>query len=91
MSTNNIKLVDEDNNEIIGVELSNGELGKIKFVDHVEQNVRICTLPNDIKENTDGTNNFHLSNGSIIRRELSAITDSSEHYYIFPPHLFPKI
>ncbi len=89
MSTNNVKLIDENNNEIVGVELSDGAIGKINFTHHTAHQIFDCKLPSGVKENSDGTNTFHLSNGKAINRELKSILDLSEHSHLFPKHLFP--
>ena len=90
MPTNNIKLVDENDNEIIGIELLNGEIGKIKFVHSTDHQVFDCTLPLKIKENEDETNTFILKSGKTINRTLKLILDSSQDSYLYPKSLFPE-
>ena len=80
MSINNIDLITETGEKIIGVKLTNGDTGEIKYIHDSKNNVYDCALPKSIQQNEKGYT-FVLSSGENIEADIESILESSRNAY----------
>ena len=82
MAIHDIDLIDKDGEKIIGVKLTDGAIGKIKYVYDTVNNVQDCILPPKIAHNKDNSHTFVLTNGKEMKSELKHILDCSLMHWL---------
>jgi hypothetical protein len=79
MTNHNIDLITKKNEKIIGVKLTDGTMGEIKYVN--TKTGPDCVFPAKIATNKDGSHTFILINKKEINSKLQPILEHSFNHW----------